>query len=171
MTYGTPCHAIGHFVFWYHHVTYRTPCRGSGHLVIYRECYGFEKAFLLSGVFYLTLLTPGFKASLGAGISTSNLTGLHADLWNIVRSDYSLEWQQSTKEAYWQVLFKVTVGRLMKNLPLTASNSFHNNWACQKLHGLSVRPHSHTVPHRLKVQCLCFKKSYRKYWLVPMVLL
>ena len=122
-------------------------------------------------VFYLTLLTPGFKASLGAGISTSNLTGLHADLWNIVRSDYSLEWQQSTKEAYWQVLFKVTVGRLMKNLPLTASNSFHNRWACQKLHGLSVRPHSHTVPHRLKVQCLCFKKSYRKYWLVPMVLL
>ena len=40
-----PCHTIGHFLFWYHHVTYRTPCHASGHLVIYRECYGFERAF------------------------------------------------------------------------------------------------------------------------------
>ena len=45
VTYGTPCHAIGHFVFYYHHVTYRTPCHASGHLVIYRECSGFERAF------------------------------------------------------------------------------------------------------------------------------
>ena len=42
-TYGTPCHAIGHFVFWCHHVDYRTPCHASGDLVI--ECYGSERAF------------------------------------------------------------------------------------------------------------------------------
>ena len=36
VTYGTPCHAIGHFVFWYHHVIYRMPCHASGDLVIYR---------------------------------------------------------------------------------------------------------------------------------------
>ena len=65
VTYGTPHHAIGHFVFWY--------C----------ECYGFERTFygfLLSGIFYLTLL-PGFY---GAGSSSSKLAGLHADLRNIV---------------------------------------------------------------------------------------
>ena len=43
-----------------------------------REC------FLLSGVFYLTLLPASFKASLGAGSSTSRLAGFHADLRNIV---------------------------------------------------------------------------------------
>ena len=45
VTYGTPCHARGHFVFYYRHVTYRTPCHASDHLVVYRECYGFERAF------------------------------------------------------------------------------------------------------------------------------
>ena len=75
MTYGKPCHAIAHFVFYYHHVTYRTPCHASGHLVIYRECYG--------GVFCLTLLPASFKAYLGAGNSTSRLAGLHNDLRNI----------------------------------------------------------------------------------------
>ena len=45
VTYGTPCHAIGHFIFWCHHVTYRAPCHASGHLVIYRQCYGSERAF------------------------------------------------------------------------------------------------------------------------------
>ena len=49
VTYATPCHAIGHFVFWY------------------RECYGFQK-FLLSGVFYPTLLPVGFKASPGSAV-------------------------------------------------------------------------------------------------------
>ena len=39
--------------------------------------------FLLSGVFYLTLLPASFKASLGGGSSTSRLAGLPADLWNI----------------------------------------------------------------------------------------
>ena len=52
VTNGTLCHAIGLFVFYYHHVTYRTPCYASGHLVIYHECYGSERErLLLSGVF------------------------------------------------------------------------------------------------------------------------
>ena len=40
--------------------------------------------YLLSGNFYLTSLPAVFKASLGAGSSTSKLAGLHADLRNIV---------------------------------------------------------------------------------------
>ena len=80
-----PCHAIGLFFFYYHHVTYRTPSHGSGHLVIYHECYGSERErLLLSGVFYLTLLPASFKASLGAGSSTSMLAGFLPDLRNIV---------------------------------------------------------------------------------------
>ena len=69
-----------HLAFWCPHVTYRMSCHASGHLVIYRECYGFEKAFLLSGIFYLTLLPAGFKASVGASSSTTKLAGPHADL-------------------------------------------------------------------------------------------
>ena len=39
-------------------VTYQTLCDTSGHLVIYRECYGFERAFFLfSVVFYVALLS------------------------------------------------------------------------------------------------------------------
>ena len=64
-TYGTPCHAIAYFPFWYHHVTKKTPWHASGHLVIYHECYGLRKRFLLSGVLYLTLLPAVFKASPG----------------------------------------------------------------------------------------------------------
>ena len=81
--YGTPCHAIGYFVFYYHHFTYRTPCHAIGHLMIYRECYEFERALLLSDVFYLTLLRAGFKAPQGAGSSPFRLAWLHADLRNI----------------------------------------------------------------------------------------
>ena len=33
VTYQTPCRAMGHFVFHYHHVTYRTPCHASNHIV------------------------------------------------------------------------------------------------------------------------------------------
>ena len=72
MTYGTPCQAIGYVVSWYHHVTYRTPCHVSG-----------PSAADLRERFYLTLHTVGFKASLGAGSSTSKLAGLHADLRKI----------------------------------------------------------------------------------------
>ena len=70
MTYGRPCHAIGH------QLLPSQPC--------YCKYYRFERAFFLSGIFYLTLLPAFFKASLGADSSTSRLAGLHADLWNIV---------------------------------------------------------------------------------------
>ena len=40
-------------------VTYRTPCHASGHLVIYRDCYGFERAFFTLMCLYLVLL-PAF---------------------------------------------------------------------------------------------------------------
>ena len=39
-----------------------------------------RERFLLSGIFYLTPLPASFKASLGAGSSTSRLAGLHANL-------------------------------------------------------------------------------------------
>ena len=60
--------------FLHHHVTYRTMSL----MVIYRECYGFERAFI-----YLTLLPAGFKASLEARSSTSKFAGLHAYPQNI----------------------------------------------------------------------------------------
>ena len=53
VTYRMPCHAIGHFVFWSHHVTYSRSCHTSGHLMIYRECYGFERAFFTLAFFTL----------------------------------------------------------------------------------------------------------------------
>ena len=82
MTYETPCYAIGDFVFWYNHVSYRTPCHASVHLVTVSAT-DLRERFLLSGVFYLTFHPAGFKASLGAGSSTSRLARLHADLRNI----------------------------------------------------------------------------------------
>ena len=82
MTNGTLCHAICHFVFWYHHVTYRTSSNASRHLVT-ASATDLRERFLLLVVFYLTLLPAGFKASLGASSSTSKLAGTHADLQNI----------------------------------------------------------------------------------------
>ena len=83
MTYGTPCHTIGHFVFWYHHVTYRTPCYTSGHLVIYRECYGFERAFFTLRPFLPCTPSCCFQGFPGASSLISRLAGLQADLRNI----------------------------------------------------------------------------------------
>ena len=60
VNYGTPCHAIGQFVFWCHHVTYRMPCHAGGHLVIYRECYGFEGAFFTLRFFLPYILSCWF---------------------------------------------------------------------------------------------------------------
>ena len=45
---------------------YRTPCHSSGHLAIYASDKDLRERFLLSGVFYLTLLPSGFKANLGS---------------------------------------------------------------------------------------------------------
>ena len=44
------------------------------YLCCYRECYGFER-FLLSGIFYLTLLPAFIKASLVLGVQSGRLQG------------------------------------------------------------------------------------------------
>ena len=80
MTYGTPCHAIGHFDCYYHHVTHWTPCHASGHLVIYRVCYGFERAFFTLRHFLPYTLSCLFQGLPGAGSLSLRLAGLHADL-------------------------------------------------------------------------------------------
>ena len=65
VNYRTPCHARGHFVFYCYHVTYRTPCRAIGLLVIFTvSAADLRERFLLSGVFYLTLLPASFKSYL-----------------------------------------------------------------------------------------------------------
>ena len=81
--------------------------------------------FLLSGVFYLTLLPAGFKASLGAGSSTAKLAGLHADLWNIAPAQLLLQMTAIHKGAIVvgsiyvsKASFEVRVPWLW-NLPLT----------------------------------------------------
>ena len=65
-----------------HRVTYRTPCHPSGHLVTASST-DLREHGLFSEVFYLALLPAVFKASPGAGSSTSKLVGLHLDLGNI----------------------------------------------------------------------------------------
>ena len=69
VTYGTLCHAIGHQLLPTHPFT--------------ASATDLRERFLLSGVFYLALLPAVFKASLGAGSSTSRLAGLHGDLRTI----------------------------------------------------------------------------------------
>ena len=62
---ATPCHAIGHFVFWCHYLTYRMPCHASGHLVIYREWYRFERAFFtLHSILLFSRLPRGQQFNL-----------------------------------------------------------------------------------------------------------
>ena len=69
MTYGTPCHAIGHITFYCHHVTNRTPGHASGHLTIFTvSATDLRERFLPSGDFYLTVLPASFKASLGLAV-------------------------------------------------------------------------------------------------------
>ena len=65
-------------------VTYGTLYHSRGHLVIYRECYGFEIAFLTLKRFLPCTHSCFFQRFLCAGSSTSKLAGLHADLRNIV---------------------------------------------------------------------------------------
>ena len=66
-------------------LTYRTLCHAIGHQLLPTNPFttsatDLRERFLLSGVFCLTLFAAFFKASLGAGSSTSRLAGLHADL-------------------------------------------------------------------------------------------
>ena len=103
VTYRTPCHAIGYFVFWYHHVTNGTPCHPSGYLVICRECYRVERMFFTLRRFlpYTNSLPAGVKASLGAGSWTSKLAGLHADLENIAPAQLFIWITTTHKEVEW----------------------------------------------------------------------
>ena len=82
MTYGTPCHAISHFVFYYNHVTYRTSCHAIGHLVIYREFYRFERVFFTLRRFLPNTPSSWFQGLPGVGSLTLKLAGLYADLRN-----------------------------------------------------------------------------------------
>ena len=70
-------------LFYYHHVTYRTTCHTSGHLVIYRECYGFERAFFTLRCFLPCTPSCYFQGLSGARSLTLKLPGFHADLRNI----------------------------------------------------------------------------------------
>ena len=55
--------------FYYHHVTYRTPCHAGGHLVTFTvSATDLRERFSLSGVFYFTLFSASFKASLGPAV-------------------------------------------------------------------------------------------------------
>ena len=62
---------------------WRMPCHACGHLVIYRESYGFERAFLTFRRFKPYTPSCWFQSFPGAGSSTSELARLHADLQNI----------------------------------------------------------------------------------------
>ena len=76
------CMALHHTVVIRHStsVTYGTLCHSSGHLVIYRECYGFQRAFFYSQAFFTLHFFLLFQGFPGARSSTSKLAGLHADL-------------------------------------------------------------------------------------------
>ena len=81
-----------------------------------------REEFLLSGVFYLTLLPADFKAdSLGPDNLTSKLAGLHADLRNIaIRLN-----RKNPRERYGgRFYLRVMAGRIMKNLSHTRFELF-----------------------------------------------
>ena len=81
LTYRTSCHAIGHFVFWCHHITYRMLYHASGYLVIYHACYGFErvffplKRFFTLHSFHLFSRLPWGKVSRASCNSQKRYTG------------------------------------------------------------------------------------------------
>ena len=81
MTYETPHHTRGHFVFYYHHVTYRTQCHVSGQQVIFtvsgmdlRERFYSQAIFTLHS--FLLVLRLAGAVSL-----TLTLAGLHVDIF------------------------------------------------------------------------------------------
>ena len=111
VTYGTPCHAIGHQLLPTH--------------LFSMSATDLRERFLLSGIFYHTLLPAFFKASLGAGSSTSRLAGLHADLWNIAPSP-AICLNHSNPQKFYAGRFYLGVMavQLMKNLLLTGFKLF-----------------------------------------------
>ena len=106
MTYGTPCHAIGHFVFWCHHVTYRTPCHVSGHLVIYSECCRFESIFYSQAFFTLHSFLLVLRLPWELALQPQGQQGFMLIFETQPRPNYLFESHQSTKDVQRQVLFK-----------------------------------------------------------------
>ena len=120
-----PCHSIGHFVFWYHHVTHRTPCHASGHLVIYRECYIFERVFFTLRHFLPNTPSCWFQGLPSAASSFSKLAGLHADLRNSPGPTIHLNHNNPQKRCSGRFYLRLwLVGYVMKNLPLTGFDFF-----------------------------------------------
>ena len=107
-----PCYAIGHFVFWCHHVTYRMPCHASGHLVIYHECYGFERAFFTLRHFLPYTPSCCFQGFLGASSSTSKLAKLHADLGKGPSPTICLNHSNPLQRYGGRFYLRVTAGKL-----------------------------------------------------------
>ena len=135
MTYRTPCHARGHFVFWLSPSPcyLEDVCRASGHLVhlvIYCECYGFERVFFTLRLIYFTLLPASIKASLEAVISTSMLTGLYADLRNIAPARLFV-WITAIHKRFVIAGSTSGLGVVINFVRfLQDSNSLHYKWEC-----------------------------------------
>ena len=132
MTYGTPCHVIGLFVLWYHHVTYRMPCHASGHVVIYSECYGFERVFFTLRRFLPYTPSCWFQGLPGDGSSTSKLAGLHAGLRNSPGLTICLNRNNPQKRYSGRYYLRVTAGRLIKNLPFARFELFPQWLSCSE---------------------------------------
>ena len=121
VTYGMPCHAIGHFVFYYHHVTYRMPCHASGHLVIYHKCYGFERAFFtLRRFFTLHSVLLVLRLPWGPAVQLQGQQGFMLIFETQLQLEYLFESQQSTKELYYVgCIYGLQLVGYVKNLLLT----------------------------------------------------
>ena len=82
--------------------------------------------FLLSGVFYLTLLPAGFKASQGPAVQPQSWQGFMLTFETKPTPSYLFELQQATKGVQWKILFKGYgwLACVMKNLPFTGFELF-----------------------------------------------
>ena len=82
--------------------------------------------FLLSGVFYLTLLPAGFKASQGPAVQPQSWQGFMLTFETKPTPSYLFELQQATKGVQWKILFKDYgwLACVMKNLSFTGFELF-----------------------------------------------
>ena len=113
VTYGTPCHVIGHYAFWCHHVTYKTPCYTSGHLVIYCEGYRFERAFFTLRCFLPYTLSCCFQGF--AGIRQFSLIVRRTSRWSSKHSPgptICLNYNNPQKRSSGRLYFRAMTGHL-----------------------------------------------------------
>ena len=124
VTYGMPCHTIGHFFLvspCYLHDA--MPCQW--YLVIYRECYGFERAFFTLRCF-LTY-TPSCWFQGFPGSRQFNFRVSRASCWSSKHSPgLAIRLNHNNPQKRYSVRFylRVAAGRLMKNLSLTGFKLF-----------------------------------------------